>query len=102
MLGVMSLSISCKTSYRYSYEQEELPKFTADFRKQSISDKGDSNIKVVSFNIEFSKEIEASIDLLQSGELADADILLLQEMDEHGVDEICTGIKPSIHLLPIQ
>ena len=89
----MSLSISCKTSYRYSYEQEELPKFTADFRKQSISNKGDSNIKIVSFNIELSKEIEASIDLLQSGELADADILLLQEMDEHGVDEIAQALS---------
>jgi endonuclease/exonuclease/phosphatase family metal-dependent hydrolase len=85
--------VSCKTSFRYSYEQEDSPKFSEDHRNKETAGKEASILKVVSFNIEFSKEVSAATDLLQNGELAEADIILLQEMDEHGVEEIARALE---------
>ncbi len=52
------------------------------------------NIKVVSFNIEYSIHIDAAIQELQeTPELRNADLLLLQEMDETGVKRIADSLQ---------
>ena len=49
----------------------------------------DGTLKVVSYNIKFSKKIDKALDLLKgSNELKQADIIFLQEMDEIGVQKI--------------
>jgi endonuclease/exonuclease/phosphatase family metal-dependent hydrolase len=52
-----------------------------------------SDLRVVSFNIQFARHIEQAIDLLTSEpELADADVILLQEMDEAGSERIAKAL----------
>ena len=51
-------------------------------------------LKVVTWNINFSQSIEEAIDTLSSvEELRDADILLLQEMDAEGVEQIAQSLN---------
>jgi endonuclease/exonuclease/phosphatase family metal-dependent hydrolase len=45
-------------------------------------------IRVVSYNLEFGRKVGTAIDVLGSGELADADFILMQEMEREGVDAI--------------
>lgn len=53
----------------------------------------DGELKVISWNIKFSREIETAIvELKIAAELRDADIMLLQEMDEVGVEEISQAL----------
>ena len=53
----------------------------------------DGPIRVVSFNIEYSKEIDKAIALLRgSAPLRDVEILLLQEMEPSGVDRIARAL----------
>lgn len=53
----------------------------------------DGEIKAVTWNIKFSEEIEQAIkELMEVPELKAADILLLQEMDEEGVESIARAL----------
>ena len=53
-----------------------------------------TSIKVVSWNIQFGVEIEAAIELLlNTAELQDADVLLLQEMDEAGTSLMAEALE---------
>ncbi len=55
----------------------------------AVADAAPADLSVVSFNIKFSVEIDRAIALLRGdATLRDADILLLQEMDEPGVRRI--------------
>jgi endonuclease/exonuclease/phosphatase family metal-dependent hydrolase len=63
------------------------PRFVVDHVRASPACRGE--FKVVSWNIKFSREIETALaELEQVAELRDADIMLLQEMDEYGVETI--------------
>lgn len=54
----------------------------------------DESIKVVTWNISFSKEIDEAIRTFTEAEdLKDADILLLQEMDAAGVEKIAKALN---------
>ena len=53
----------------------------------------DSDLKVVNWNISFSKRVDEAIQALKGvEELQDADILLLQEMETEGVDQIARNL----------
>jgi endonuclease/exonuclease/phosphatase family metal-dependent hydrolase len=93
---------SCSTSYKYSYEEKNTPSFKGDYRYQSISPEINlaSKIKVVSFNIEFSQNIDGAISLLQQYPLQSADVILLQEMDEKGTEEIAKSLCMSYAYYP--
>ena len=53
----------------------------------------DSALRLVSFNIEFGREIEGALNLLRESDvLRDPDILLLQEMSGPGVVRIAAGL----------
>jgi len=49
-------------------------------------------VRVVSFNIRFSREIDRALTVLESDSLRGADVLALQEMDEAGVDRIARSL----------
>ncbi|MFA6001416.1 MAG: endonuclease/exonuclease/phosphatase family protein [Thermoleophilia bacterium] len=56
--------------------------------------RGGGEFKVLSWNIKFSRKIEAAIHELENRpELGDAGIMLLQEMDEKGVESIARALK---------
>jgi len=75
-----------------NYTEAEGPLYTGSYAEtpSAINDK----IKVISWNIKFGEEIDAAITELQEAEeLRNADILLLQEMDEVGVERIAKSLK---------
>ena len=49
-------------------------------------------IRIVTFNIKLSRRIDRAIAVLQSDSLRDADVIALQEMDDHGVDRIARAL----------
>lgn len=67
------------------------PRFEADHAGNPPRFTGE--LRVVSWNIKFSRKIDAAIEELRKiPALAGADILLLQEMDEHGVESIASEL----------
>jgi endonuclease/exonuclease/phosphatase (EEP) superfamily protein YafD len=59
-------------------------------------------LKVVSFNIAHAREIDQAIrELSGSPELAEADIILLQEMDEIGTETIACSLKTNYLYYPM-
>jgi endonuclease/exonuclease/phosphatase family metal-dependent hydrolase len=49
-------------------------------------------LRVVSFNIKLADEIDRAIEVLRSGELVNADVISLQEMDEVGTERIARAL----------
>jgi endonuclease/exonuclease/phosphatase (EEP) superfamily protein YafD len=75
-----------------NFRNPDKPKFFGNFAKENPA--FDGTIKVVTFNIKLSKKIEQAInDLDKNDGLKDADIILLQEMDEKGVDLIARSLN---------
>jgi endonuclease/exonuclease/phosphatase family metal-dependent hydrolase len=80
--------VACSWIPLYNYTLKDRPKYVHNHtRPQDMLDQ--SRIKVVSYNIKHSKKMEKAIQLIQTHEeLADADIIFLQEMTPDGVIEI--------------
>ena len=74
-----------------NYDDPEGPLFEGKFSQDNPL--FDESLKVVTWNIAFGEEIDQAIEeLTQSDELAAAYILLLQEMDETGVEAIANEL----------
>jgi endonuclease/exonuclease/phosphatase family metal-dependent hydrolase len=84
-----TLLASCRPANNYLDTLE--PQFAGDFSDQSSDFSG--TVKVVSYNISFAGNIDAAIyELSEFDDLKDADIILLQEMDETGTEEIAQAL----------
>jgi endonuclease/exonuclease/phosphatase family metal-dependent hydrolase len=71
------------------------PRFAGDFTAPAPADSAaaPSPLRVVTFNIKLGDRIPLAIEVLRSGELRDADIISLQEIDETGVQKIARGLQ---------
>lgn len=70
-----------------NFEEPDGPRFAGQFAPDLAQFTGE--VKVITWNIRFGENVQTAVTELQSRpELQDADILLLQEMDEQGVDKI--------------
>jgi endonuclease/exonuclease/phosphatase family metal-dependent hydrolase len=49
-------------------------------------------LRVVSYNLAFGREVETAVGALKTGPLAGADLVLMQEMDRPGVDQIARAL----------
>lgn len=88
-LGIIG-RISC--SAPRNYISPDRPKFTGSYAPdvETFND----TLKVVSFNIKFAEKIKQAISELQTQpQLRNADIILLQEMDESGTDSIASSLS---------
>lgn len=75
-----------------NFRSPEKPKFSGNYADKNPSFEG--TLKVVTYNIKLSEKIEEAIrELGQMDKLRGADIVLLQEMDEIGVDLIARRLK---------
>lgn len=75
-----------------NYEDPEGPKFEGTFARQSPQFKG--TLEVVSYNIDFGLRIDQAIHEIRSrSDLKEADIMLLQEMDESGTERIARALE---------
>jgi len=84
-----ALLASCRPANNYLDTLE--PQFAGELSDQSPDFSG--TVKVVSYNISFARNIDAAIyELSEFDALKDADIILLQEMDETGTEEIAQAL----------
>jgi endonuclease/exonuclease/phosphatase family metal-dependent hydrolase len=75
-----------------NYPEADSPLFTGNYAETPA--KFDGQLKIVTWNIRFGEAVETAIDeLIHTPELQEADILLLQEMDEIGVEAIAKTLK---------
>lgn len=90
LLAFSLLLFSCESIENYDNPEE--PLYTGSYVDTPPEDNGE--IKVISWNIKFSEKIDEAIaELSTVEELQDADILLLQEMDEEGVEQIAQALN---------
>jgi len=85
------LSITClglvSCTRIVNYPEPDGPVFWGDYRQHQTS--SEKKIKVVTWNIRYSNNLEKAIwELENAVELQDTDLLLLQEVDEESVEEI--------------
>ncbi len=76
----------------HNYLKPEEPKFTGSYAdaKQVFNEE----IKVITWNVKFSEKIDEALAELNNVEkLKEADIILLQEMNEEGVDKIAKSLE---------
>lgn len=70
-----------------NYDASNNPVFTGEYAPGKVL--FDGELKIVTWNIAFAQEIEQALTELSEIEvIAQADVILLQEMDEHGVEQI--------------
>jgi endonuclease/exonuclease/phosphatase family metal-dependent hydrolase len=75
-----------------NYLEPDGPYFSGDYRQSQALP--ENEIKVVTWNIRYSKQIENAIQELKNiEELQEVDLLLLQEVDEKSVDEIAKSLS---------
>ncbi|MBF0484282.1 MAG: endonuclease/exonuclease/phosphatase family protein [Candidatus Omnitrophica bacterium] len=93
VIYILALSGCSVKNYLFNYTKTDRPRY-AQLATLKPPTEIKKTIKVVSYNIKFSKKITQAIKLLESEpNLKDADILLLQEMDEVGVKRIAKELK---------
>lgn len=96
ILGILVLLVvTLQTSLRRSlknYTDPGGPVYIGNYAKERPD--FDGSIKVVSWNISFSRKIDEAIETLSEVEqLKNADILLLQEMDAEGTQQIAKALN---------
>jgi endonuclease/exonuclease/phosphatase family metal-dependent hydrolase len=68
------------------------PKFEGSYARPASAPRASSPIRVVSFNVKLGDQIDRAIEVLRTGELAKADVISLQEMDEVGTQRIARAL----------
>jgi endonuclease/exonuclease/phosphatase family metal-dependent hydrolase len=82
-----------------NYEDPAGPRFAKSYG--SPPEHAPEALRVVTFNIQFSRHIDRALGLLEEHpQLRDADLLLLQEMDAQGVDELAQALGMSYVYYP--
>ncbi len=69
------------------------PRFVGTYASPVHSASTGSALRVVTFNIKYSKKIALATRVLEGDSLREADLVTLQEMDEVGVDRIARALK---------
>ena len=83
---------SCNIMSNQNYNNPNGPVYTGEYAGDSPS--YDGRIKVVTWNLRHGEQVEKAIQTLQeANDLQDADILLMQEMDEIGVEQIAQALS---------
>ena len=68
------------------------PRFEARYASPLLPAAASGAIRVVTFNIKFSKEVDLATQVLEGDSLRSADVVALQEMDEVAVDRIARAL----------
>lgn len=91
LFTVLLISTAAACRQIENYEAPNEPLFAANYAE--LRPPFDGSIRVVTWNIQFAEQIDAATADLESTEsLQQADVLLLQEMDETGVDALAQAL----------
>ena len=97
-VAILLLAAACKTGR--NYPEPASPRYAGSAPAIQAAAHGDT-LRLVSFNVEFSKEVPRAIRVLQAaGPLADADIVLLQEMTAPAAKAIADSLRMSYVYYP--
>jgi endonuclease/exonuclease/phosphatase family metal-dependent hydrolase len=90
---IVLLLAGCRTGLNYTSPYE--PRYAGAPRRIPVPDRpGGTTVRVVSFNIAFGVEVDSAIALLASEpELREADVILLQEMDEAATRRVADALS---------
>lgn len=87
---IFPILIAC--SAMTNYLDPNKPQFQADYATGTAVNP--DQLRIISYNIQYGENISAAIkDLTEIEELKDPDIIMLQEMDEEGVDQIANPLN---------
>jgi endonuclease/exonuclease/phosphatase family metal-dependent hydrolase len=101
LLAALALLLLSCTGTMQNYDHPSEPLFAGEFAPAPSADADQSSVKVVTWNIKFGEQIDEAIEtLISTPELADADIYLLQEMDESGTEEIARALGQNYVYFP--
>ncbi len=90
-LGGVLLASACASSRVYA--DPDGPRWAGPGGAPPPSTPGPDTLRVASFNLEFGEDVEGAIEVLTSQpELAAADVVLLQEMDEAGTERVARAL----------
>ena len=91
-LGAAMLSTGCARSVNLL--NPDTPRFVGEYATPVVATQTPgATLRVVTFNIKASREIDRAITLLQSDSLRGADVVALQEMNAEGVDRIARALR---------
>ena len=76
----------------FNYVDPLGPRYAGAWRGAPIGPPDPSRLRVVSFNIQFARDIDGALETLSRPELFGADILLLQEMDLTGTERLSCAL----------
>jgi endonuclease/exonuclease/phosphatase family metal-dependent hydrolase len=88
ILAVAGLSGACAPATNLLGTNQ--PRFLGSYAPSSVPAK--ASLRVVTFNIRESREIDRAIEVLRSDSVRNADVVALQEMSESGVDRIARAL----------
>ena len=92
LLTLPFLSSCALAKYGINYTQTGEPRYAALYAPKTDG-RNPEKLKVVTFNIEFAKRIQAAIKILRTyPQLKNADVIFLQEMDESGTAKIAAAL----------
>ena len=90
VLAMAILPTGCMRAYNYGPSE---PRYAGSFADTAARVAAPERIRIVSFNIAFSRQIDSAIVVLGQPALRNADVLLLQEMDAPGTDLIARALR---------
>lgn len=84
----------------FNYVDPRGPRYAGAWQGAPTGPPDASRLRVVSFNIQFARDIDGALDVLTRPELASADILMLQEMDLTGTERIACALGRNFSYYP--
>jgi endonuclease/exonuclease/phosphatase family metal-dependent hydrolase len=76
------------------------PSFSGSYAQAVTESSLTRELRIVTFNIKLGRKIDPAIEVLGSDSLAGADIIALQEMDEHGVERVARALRLNYAFYP--
>lgn len=92
ILTILFVTASACSKMSQNYNEPRGPVFEGQFAE--VPPPFDGSLKVVTWNLKHGDQVEAGIETLTKAEdLRDADVILMQEMDEAGVEKIAQTLS---------
>ena len=99
MLLLTVAATACRTGL--NYPAADGPRYIGARATAEASNDSSQLVRVVSFNIKYSMQVDSAISVLtHEGDLRNADVILLQEMDEAGTKQIADTLGMSFVYYP--
>src|SRR6185295_18545042 len=90
--GPAAVALACLgCASAYNYTDPKGPRVVTGLNVPA-PERPDGTLRVVTFNIEYGKRVDEAIEALRKPPLADADVILLQEMDAGGVARLAAAL----------